>query len=289
MESSQAVNNSDFAIGRFHFLRRLLFVHGRENYRRLSIFAYYMFYKNVVLVLTMYLFSMFAMASSGLYYNGAYYDGYNVLYTGLPPIIFGFNDQVYARSFDTDLPKLYQPGLQRSIYTHRGFARWMLEGTALAVLAAFVPMLALGTSSLSAPHLGDPGFHQLSFFSMCITCFVTNMRLALEVYSWTFMEHIAIWGTLIVFEISCILFSFVTPGGAWETFNWTAWGPLYFMLVKVYAQPAFWLGTVLATTLALFPRFAHRGYEKTLAQRKEAKAHDTADPQAPMRPLGRPL
>ena len=42
-EGRQAVNNSDFAIGRFHFVRRLLFVHGRENYRRLSIFAYYMY------------------------------------------------------------------------------------------------------------------------------------------------------------------------------------------------------------------------------------------------------
>ena len=28
-EGRQAVNNSDFAIGRFHFVRRLLFVHGR--------------------------------------------------------------------------------------------------------------------------------------------------------------------------------------------------------------------------------------------------------------------
>lgn len=239
----------------------------------------------MVLVLTMYLFSMFAMASSGLYYTGAYYDGYNVLYTGLPPIIFGFNDQMFARAMDTDLPKLYQPGLKRSIYTHRGFARWMLEGTLLAVLAAFVPMLALGTSSLSAPSLGDPGFHQLSFFSMCITCFVTNMRLALEVYSWTFMEHIAIWGTLIVFEISCILFSFVTPVGAWETFNWTSWGRMYYMLVKVYAQPAFWLGTILVTLLALLPRFAHRGLEKELARRKEKESVQPLKPEPPMRPL----
>ncbi|KAJ1632705.1 hypothetical protein T492DRAFT_590889 [Pavlovales sp. CCMP2436] len=47
-EGMQAVQNADFAIGQFRFLRRLLFVHGRHNYRRISILVCYMFYKNVV-------------------------------------------------------------------------------------------------------------------------------------------------------------------------------------------------------------------------------------------------
>ena len=41
-EGMQAVNNSDFAIGQFRFLRSLLFVHGRANHRRLASFTYYM-------------------------------------------------------------------------------------------------------------------------------------------------------------------------------------------------------------------------------------------------------
>ena len=35
-EGMQAVNNSDFAIAQFRYLKRLLFVHGRWNYRRSS-------------------------------------------------------------------------------------------------------------------------------------------------------------------------------------------------------------------------------------------------------------
>ena len=38
----QAVNNSDFAIGQFRFLRGLLLVHGRFAYRRTALFCYYM-------------------------------------------------------------------------------------------------------------------------------------------------------------------------------------------------------------------------------------------------------
>ena len=44
-EGMQAVNNSDFAIGQFRFLRGLLLVHGRANYRRMAIFNYFVLYK----------------------------------------------------------------------------------------------------------------------------------------------------------------------------------------------------------------------------------------------------
>ncbi len=48
-EGMQAVNASDYAIGQFRFLTRLLIVHGRWNYRRMSVLVSYMFYKNIVL------------------------------------------------------------------------------------------------------------------------------------------------------------------------------------------------------------------------------------------------
>jgi magnesium-transporting ATPase (P-type) len=44
-EGKQAVNASDFAIGQFRFLERLLVVHGRTNYRRTSKTVLYSFYK----------------------------------------------------------------------------------------------------------------------------------------------------------------------------------------------------------------------------------------------------
>ena len=58
------MNNSDFAIGQFRFLRQLLLVHGRYNYKRISVFTFYMFYKNVIVVLTMFFYSLLGMASS---------------------------------------------------------------------------------------------------------------------------------------------------------------------------------------------------------------------------------
>jgi P-type E1-E2 ATPase len=49
-EGQQAARSADYAIGEFKFLKRLLFVHGREAYRKNSYLLLYNFYKNVLYV-----------------------------------------------------------------------------------------------------------------------------------------------------------------------------------------------------------------------------------------------
>lgn len=56
LEGQQAARAADYAIGQFKFLKNLLFVHGREAYRRNSYLIIYMFYKNVVYVLPIFYF-----------------------------------------------------------------------------------------------------------------------------------------------------------------------------------------------------------------------------------------
>lgn len=49
LEGAQAARAADFAIGEFKMLKRLLFFHGRESYRKNANLILYNFYKNVVL------------------------------------------------------------------------------------------------------------------------------------------------------------------------------------------------------------------------------------------------
>ena len=49
LEGQQAANSADYAIGQFKFLGRLLMVHGRWNYIRVSNLVLYCFYKNGML------------------------------------------------------------------------------------------------------------------------------------------------------------------------------------------------------------------------------------------------
>ena len=50
VDSNQASRAADYSISQFSFLKRLLFVHGRESYRKNSFVVCYIFYKNVLLV-----------------------------------------------------------------------------------------------------------------------------------------------------------------------------------------------------------------------------------------------
>ncbi len=49
-EGLQAAKVSDYAIANFSFLRRLLFVHGRECYRKNSFLVIYTYYKNIIII-----------------------------------------------------------------------------------------------------------------------------------------------------------------------------------------------------------------------------------------------
>lgn len=53
-EGRQAVMASDFAIGQFQFLKKLLLVHGHWNYNRLGYMVLYNFYRNAVFVLMLF-------------------------------------------------------------------------------------------------------------------------------------------------------------------------------------------------------------------------------------------
>jgi phospholipid-transporting ATPase len=57
-EGQQASRASDYAIGQFRFLRNLLFVHGREAYRKNSYLICYQFFKNVLLVMPQFWFGI---------------------------------------------------------------------------------------------------------------------------------------------------------------------------------------------------------------------------------------
>lgn len=58
-EGRQAVMASDFAMGQFRFLKRLLLVHGHWNYQRVGYLVLYNFYRNAVFVLMLFWYVRF--------------------------------------------------------------------------------------------------------------------------------------------------------------------------------------------------------------------------------------
>lgn len=69
-EGMQAVMSSDYAIAQFRFLNRLLLVHGRWSYKRVTKLILYSFYKNMVFALSQFWLSWYNGFSGQTMYDG---------------------------------------------------------------------------------------------------------------------------------------------------------------------------------------------------------------------------
>ena len=226
----------------------------------MSVFCYYMFYKNIANVLAMYWYTFLALASGERLFLALYIEFYNILYTSMPIIIFGIFDQDVSKQVSSRSPHLYSAGINRTLFTRTGFMRWVLEATVLALHVTFVPALGLGLPglSLASPQDGDPSVDALSFNSMALICVCTNLRLALELHSWGALELAAMWGSLIALELSLLLWSYATYSDSLPaTYDWSG---LYDMVPAMYSTAAYWLVVLLVLSLTLLPRIAGKGY-----------------------------
>ncbi|OMJ67067.1 hypothetical protein SteCoe_35873 [Stentor coeruleus] len=136
LEGQQAARSSDYSISQFLYLRRLLFVHGRECYRRNSILICYNFYKNVLLVLPLLYYGSLAVFSGQLIFNTWNYQLFNVVYASLPIVLYAIFDK------EMDLDKLnfshYKIGSKSMLFSTTIFWKWVLEGTLQALLICFI-------------------------------------------------------------------------------------------------------------------------------------------------------
>jgi len=94
-EGTQAARTADFAIGQFRYLKKLLLVHGRQSYKRTSLFILFYFYKNVILVFTEIYFALYNGFSGQSYFVDWLPMLYNALWTSWPPLFAFVFDRVF--------------------------------------------------------------------------------------------------------------------------------------------------------------------------------------------------
>jgi hypothetical protein len=142
---------------------------------------------------------------------------------------------------------LYRPGIDKVLYTHRGFVRWMVEATALASLTTFLPVFCVRT--MWEP---EPSVQTIAFTAMFLVVICTNLRLALEVHSWNLLQHVGIWGSLIAIELSSLCFSYVSYEDDWpRAYDWSGF---YALVPAIYPEPSYWLAIGLTVVLVCLPR-----------------------------------
>jgi phospholipid-transporting ATPase len=121
LEGQQASRASDFAIGQFKFLRTLLLFHGRESYRRIAYTVGYMFYKNVIVIMTAFWFGLVSNYSGQPIFDQWLYQFYGIAFTAFAIMWFAVFDYEYPKDVLLNDPKYYVVGLENLLFTNYRF------------------------------------------------------------------------------------------------------------------------------------------------------------------------
>ena len=128
LEGQQAARASDFAIGEFKLLKRLLFYHGRENYRRNSYLIIYNFYKNILFGASFFWFGFYSGFSGTTFFDKFLTEFFNTLFTSIPIMLYAIFDHEYSPENLVQTPKLYLQGIKSKIFNNKRFFQWVLWG-----------------------------------------------------------------------------------------------------------------------------------------------------------------
>ncbi|KAG6541423.1 hypothetical protein Mapa_017201 [Marchantia paleacea] len=237
-EGRQAVMASDFSMGQFRFLKRLLLVHGHWNYQRLSYMILYNFYRNAVFVLMLFWFILYTAFSPQNAVTDWSLVFYSLIYTSIPTIVVATLDKNLSHRTLFKFPALYGAGQREEGYNQRLFWLTMLDTIWQSLVLFYVPYMSYRQSDVDLYGLG-------SIWTFGVVLLV-NLHLAMDVQRWNWLAHASIWGSIVAtFVVMLVLDSLAVE----------AFLPHMGTMKHIMGQVAFWLDLVLIIPIALLPRF----------------------------------
>lgn len=251
VEGTSAVASSDFALSQFRFLPRLLLVHGRLNHRRIAIMVNYIFYKTAFIVWALFLFGVYSEFSGQVILLDWMFQLHNLVYSSLPILVFAIFDYDFSAKTLSDHPEIY--ALTRFKQRHMHFAKaffarhtsnlffsywdffeWITISIIHGCICFFLCIYALNQPVSIDPSGVEYGVFDQGSVMYTAVIITTNLMLTFFFGSWTWLHHVAIWGSIALYFAAFAVFSASTIfdiGGA----------SLLYTFYRLALLPAFWL------------------------------------------------
>lgn len=271
-EGMRAVQASDFAIGEFQCLWRLLLIHGRWCYVRISHMIIYFFYKNMIFTIPHFFFSFLCASSAQTIFDDWYISFYNLFFTALPLIMRAVFEQdidykiksaqsssqencknneknqnscktkkkflpflvVQDAFLKSEIPKLYSVGQNKTIFTTSRFIGWVLWAIFQSLILFALNYLVFEFIIFNKEGLnGDLWSFSITYFTTIIL--LVDFKLAINTTYWISLH----WIALIPLSI-LLYFAYFFVSNYLQT-NWSYLTPMILIrVVQFYA--AFLLG-----------------------------------------------
>ena len=244
VEGTQASRASDYAIGQFSFLQRLMFIHGREAYRKNSFAVGYMLWKNFLYILPNVYYG-FSTQFSGVNLYDPFIDIlFNMLFTAFPIGWYSVADKEFQYKFLERSPKMYTPGLFNKYFNKIVFFKWYLYALFIAGFFYWITTSVLiNTISNNHKMVDLSALGATIYFNIV---FYVNLKLTLTTHSHEGLsigvQVFSILSYFVVLYITSMFVLFNTYG------NWSV----------LLTSFAFILQTVIIMMLGLLMEYAFR-------------------------------
>lgn len=252
-EGVQAANAADISISQFRMLARLLFVHGRWNYRRNSKLLLYNAYKNVVLYLTQFFFAFFNGFSQASVHERWALSLHTTLFTSLPVLAFAIFDKDIPASVAMNRPELYKSaGPVHRFFNARVFLGWLANSVFHSAMCFFLPAFMLQFVDRLDGKVLDTNAYGVTIYGAVML--VIHGKLWLETASPNVFNLLSMAWSFAVWAAAIVVLGFLYRIHPSDRYPMREFGPSIEMY-GIMREPSFYLIVLVTAAAALLRDF----------------------------------
>ncbi|XP_042339636.1 phospholipid-transporting ATPase IC [Plectropomus leopardus] len=263
VEGGQAVQNADFALSQFRFLQRLLLVHGRWSYRRISFFLRYFLFKTCGFALVHIWFGFFNGFSAQSLYETWFIAFYTVFYTAAPIMCVAFFEQDVSADSSLKWPELYKSGQRQQLSSPLMLSSSLLYAVYTSLVLFFIPLGVFYNTAYD--------YQTMAVTVSMAAMFTATIEIILLTRYWTKFNIAAVCVSFVFFFIC----SKITHSA--HIFEKS---PSDYFFVgaadKAFIDPLVWLAALLTTWTAVLPSVTARALNVILSMHNKHKVHSAS-------------
>ncbi|XP_019125790.1 phospholipid-transporting ATPase IC isoform X1 [Larimichthys crocea] len=262
VEGGQAVQNADFALSQFRFLQRLLLVHGRWSYRRISIFLRYFLFKTCGFALVHIWFGFLNGFSAQTLYENWFIALYTVFYTSTPIMLLAFFEQDVSSESSLRWPELYKIGQRQELSSPLLLSLSLLHAVYASLIFFFIPCGVFYNTAFD--------YQTMAVTVSMAATFTAIIEIVLVTRYWTKFNIAAVCVTFLLFFICTRI---THSNRLFES------APKEYFFIgaseKAFADPVVWLTALLTACTAILPSMTAHALNVILTVRSKHKIHST--------------
>ncbi|KAK5601583.1 hypothetical protein CRENBAI_023767 [Crenichthys baileyi] len=270
VEGGQAVQNADFAVSQFRFLQRLLLVHGRWSYRRISLFLCYFLFKTCGFALVHIWFGIFNGFSAQSLYETWFIALYTVFYTAVPVMCMAVFEQDVSAESSLKLPELYKSGQKNELSSPTKLIIYLLYAVYTSLVLFFIPCGVFYNTAYD--------YQTMAVTVAMAATFTATIEIVMLTRYWTKFSIAAVCISVVLFFV-CTRITHSTRLFQSSPVDY------YFLGVseKAFIDPVVWLTALLSAWTAVLPSVTAHALNVILSVHNKHKIHSLSPPPVELR------